>query len=204
VPIWVDEVPLLPAPKTTSTSTSTPDSSSGSAIWKNDFLSEEAQIVREAVGALVVAVRAPVPRKDASADVDVAQSEEVLALSALMCDIGAVKSCIDEERGGMDVPGVFLLVGAGGKSSPVSASASAQDPEDDVGDELGGDIPLSVGWWEDRLFDMGLFGWEVVEWDPLGEEKEKTRNKFGGMLLFSALLYFLRAMLICFRIRGHA
>ncbi|KAJ5756089.1 Alpha/gamma-adaptin-binding protein p34 [Penicillium manginii] len=165
VPIWVDEVPLLPAPKTTSTSTSTPDSSSGSAIWKNDFLSEEAQIVREAVGALVVAVRAPVPRKDASADVDVAQSEDFLALSALMCDIGAVKSCIDEERGGMDVPGVFLLVGAGGKSSPVSASASAQDPEDDVGDELGGRYTALSG--------------VVVEWDPLGEEKEKTRNKFG-------------------------
>ncbi|KAJ5983662.1 Alpha/gamma-adaptin-binding protein p34 [Penicillium waksmanii] len=148
VPIWVDEVALLSAPKNnsnsnsnpTSTSTSTPDSSSGSETWKNDFLSEEAQIVREAVGALVVAVRAPAPRNDANADVDVAQSEDVLALSALMRDIGAVKGCIDEERGGMDVP---------------------------------------VGWWEDRLFDMGLFGWEVVEWDPLGEEKEKTRNKFG-------------------------
>jgi hypothetical protein len=77
-----------------------------------------------------------------------------------------------------------LLVGAGGKSIPVSASASARDPgEEDAGDELGGDVPLSVGWWEDRLFDMGLFGWEVVEWDPLGEEKENTRNKFGGMLL---------------------
>ncbi|CAI7612177.1 unnamed protein product [Penicillium pancosmium] len=189
VPIWVDEVPLLPAPKnnsksnstSTSTSPSTPDSSSGSETWKNDFLSEEAQIVREAVGALIVAVRAPAPRNDANANagVDVAQSEDVLALSALMRDIGAVKGCIDEERGGMDVPGVFLLVGAGGKSTPVSVSASARDPEEDVGDELGGDVPLSVGWWEDQLFDMGLFGWEVVEWDPLGEEKEKTRNKFG-------------------------
>lgn len=198
VPIWVDEVPLLPAPKnnsnSNSTSTSTPDSSSGSEIWKNDFLSEEAQIVREAVGALVVAVRAPAPRNDANADVDVAQSEDVLALSALMRDIGAVKGCIDEERGGMDVPGVFLLVGAGGKSTPVSASASARDPEEDAGDELGGDVPLSVGWWEDRLFDMGLFGWEVVEWDPLGEEKEKTKNKFGGMLLLYPALLF----------RGHA
>lgn len=211
VPIWVDEVPLLPAPNVNSISTSTPDSStSGSETWKNDFLSEEAQIVRDAVGALVVAVRAPTPRKDANADVDVAQSEDVLALSALMRDIGAVKGCIDEERGGMDVPGVFLLVGASGKSIPVSASAStsafAQDPgEEDGDDELGEDVPLSVGWWEDRLFDMGLFGWEVVEWDPLREEKEKTRNKFGGiLLLYSALRYFLWAMLIdiC-RIRGH-
>lgn len=172
VPIWVDEVPLAP------------NETASSEIWKNDFLSEEAEIVREAVGALVVAVRAPISRADLNSEVDVTQSEDVLALSALMRDIGAVKGCIDEERGGMDVPGVFLLVGAGGRSTSSTAGATASrnlEEGSDLGDEISEDAPLSVGWWEDQLFDMGLLGWEVIEWDPLGEEKEKTRNKFGGM-----------------------
>lgn len=202
VPIWVDEVPLDPRDGS---------STSSSATWKDEFLSEEAEIVREAVGALVVTVRAPCPRADIRG-VDVAQSEDVLALCALMRDIGAVKGCIDEERGGMDVPGVLLLVGSSAKlaSSKSTSSSVSRDPgmapELEI-DGLGEDAPLSVGWWEDRLFDMGLFGWEVVEWDPAGEgEKEKTRNKFGGMFLllcYSALLVLKGCADLC-RIRGDA
>ncbi|OQE23107.1 hypothetical protein PENSTE_c009G01240 [Penicillium steckii] len=169
VPIWVDEVPLDSSDK----------SDSGSATWKTDFLSEEAEIVREAVGALVVAVKAPGPHSIREGESDIAQSKDVLALSALMRDIGAVKGCIDEERGGMDVPGVFLLVksGSGSANTAVAASRSSGEEGEEIGDDV--DVPLSVGWWEDRLFDLGLFGWEVVEWDPLGNEEVKTRNKFG-------------------------
>ncbi|KAJ5221503.1 uncharacterized protein N7469_010390 [Penicillium citrinum] len=173
VPIWVDEVPL----------DLSGSSDSGSATWKADFLSEEADIVREAVGALVVAVKAPATHSVREGETDIAQSEDVLALSALMRDIGAVKGCIDEERGGMDVPGVFLLVksGSGSGSESASATVAASRSSGEEGEELGDDVdvPLSVGWWEDRLFDLGLFGWEVVEWDPLGNEEAKTKNKFG-------------------------
>jgi len=185
VPIWVDEVPLDPSG----------NSDSGSATWKADFLSEEADIVREAVGALVVAVKAPATHSAREGETDIAQSEDVLALSALMRDIGAVKGCIDEERGGMDVPGVFLLVksgsgsGSGSASATVAASRSSGEEGEELGDDV--DVPLSVGWWEDRLFDLGLFGWEVVEWDPLGDEEAKAKNKFGGRLSLDLCLCFI-------------
>jgi hypothetical protein len=54
--------------------------------------------------------------------------------------------------------------------------------------DVDGDKPFSVGWWEDQLFDLGLFGWEVVEWDPVEQGVEKTRNKFGGKIVFLPLI----------------
>lgn len=156
--------------------------------------------MRDAVGALVVCVRSPEPKHVAASAAD-ADTEDpasrpgVRAVLDLMRDVGAVKSCIDEERGGYgDVPGVFVLVGSRSSAVPKS-SASAEDEHpglelgvDDV--DLGdgaGDAPFSVGWWEDQLFDLGLFGWEVVEWDPVEQGTEKTRNKFGGKILFLSL-----------------
>jgi hypothetical protein len=119
-----------------------------------------------------------------------------------MRDIGAVKSCIDEERGGYgDVPGVFVLVGT--RSAAVPKSSTSRE---DTGLELGvddvdsgdaaGDTPFSVGWWEDQLFDLGLFGWEVVEWDPVEQGTEKTRNKFGGKMMFFPLITYWGVILV--------
>lgn len=151
--------------------------------------------MRDAVGALVVCVRAPEysPNPVSGAETaDVASRVDVRAVLELMRDVGAVKGCIDEERGGYgDVVGVFVLMGGRGTMPVPVATGSASDDErlDDVdvdgGDGDGADTPLSVGWWEDQLFDLGLFGWEVVQWDPVELGGEMTRNQFGGKTVFA-------------------
>lgn len=138
--------------------------------------------MREAVGALVVCAHAPdnnSPPPDSNAEQDLAERSDVRTLRDLMRGIGAVKERIDEERGGVgDVPGVFVLVGARKGAS----STSKDDDELGLGDDLGEVVPLSAAWWEDQFYDMGLVGWEVVEWDPKGGEVE-TRNQYGGLLI---------------------
>ncbi|KAJ5726745.1 uncharacterized protein N7483_008102 [Penicillium malachiteum] len=182
IPVWVDEVPLPINLTTDSEKESTTQ-------WRTEFLSDEAEIVRDAVGALVVAVQNP-REGDPSPGATPESRADVRALRGLMRDIGAVKERIDEERGGMgDVPGVFILVGATKSAPPDSTSSSTNaaghgDPDElALGDEDGlegiEDLPLSAGWWEDQLFDCGLVGWEVVEWDPKMQGAEKTKNKFG-------------------------
>jgi hypothetical protein len=52
--------------------------------------------------------------------------------------------------------------------------------------------PFSGPWWEDRLYDLGLMGFEVVGWDPKGGEGGE-RNQFGG--IFSPFLSFLSVYL---------
>ncbi|CAG7926698.1 unnamed protein product [Penicillium olsonii] len=165
VPVWVDEIPL----------------SDTKEQWKTDFLSEEAEIVREAVGALVVCANAPESSPpDLNGDSDTAEREDVRALLNIMRGIAAVKEKIDEERGSVgDVPGVLVLVGA--RKVPASAGVKPSGSDEiggDLGDDLGDVVPLSVGWWEDQFFDMGLLGWEVIEWDPK-EGGEETRNQYG-------------------------
>lgn len=186
IPVWVDEVPLsaetTPSPGTSETAKV--EATAGQ--WRTEFLSTEADIVRDAVGALVVAVHSPADTDVNSGATEPTERPDVRAVRDLLRDIGAVKQCIDEERGGVgDVPGVFVLVGAR-KAAPRGPSGQAQETtglelgeDGDLGDELSG-APFSVGWWEDQLFDMGLFGWEVIEWDPHDTSTEKTRNRFGG------------------------
>jgi hypothetical protein len=113
----------------------------------------------------------------------------VRALRDLMRGVGAVKERIDEERGGLgDVPGVLVLIGAR-KSAPSAGQQGSKDPDAELGlgvddaDLGGGDmVPFSVGWWEDQFFDMGLLGWEVIEWDPKEGLEVETRNQYGGEL----------------------
>ncbi|CAI7581585.1 unnamed protein product [Penicillium discolor] len=188
VPVWVDEIPLaIHDPDTQSTPTPAPTAEQ----WKTEFLSTEAEIVREAVGALVVCAHTPsdaTPPPGSNANADPAERPDVRALRDLMRGIGAVKERIDEERGGLgDVPGVFVLIGS--RKGAVGAAAGQQGPKDPdaelglgVDDEdLGGGetVPFSVGWWEDQFFDMGLLGWEVVEWDPKEVLEVETRNQYG-------------------------
>ncbi|KAJ5353765.1 Alpha/gamma-adaptin-binding protein p34, partial [Penicillium brevicompactum] len=165
VPVWVDEIPL----------------SDTKEQWKTDFLSEEAQIVREAVGALVVCAHAPETGPPNTDSNDLSEREDVRALRDVMRGIGAVKEKIDEDRGGVgDVSGVFVLVGPR-KVSSSSGSKTTSNESDlggDLGDDLGDVVPLSVSWWEDQFYDMGLLGWEVIEWDPK-EGGEETRNQYG-------------------------
>ncbi|KAI2691939.1 hypothetical protein CBS147332_8407 [Penicillium roqueforti] len=188
VPVWVDEIPLAihdTDAQTTPTPTPTAEQ------WKTDFLSTEAEIVREAVGALVVCAHTPsdvTPLPGSNANADPAERSDVRALRDLMRGVGAVKELIDEERGGLgDVTGVFVLIGgrkgaAGvGVGQPRSKDADAElGLGVDDGDLGGGEAaPFSVGWWEDQLFDMGLVGWEVVEWDPKESLDVETRNQYG-------------------------
>ncbi|KAJ5515205.1 hypothetical protein N7527_006765 [Penicillium freii] len=187
VPVWVDEIPLaIHDPDTQSTPTPAPTAEQ----WKTEFLSTEAEIVREAVGALVVCAHTPsdaTPPPGSNANADPAERPDVRALRDLMRGIGAVKERIDEERGGLgDVPGVFVLIGS--RKGAAGAAAGQQGPKDpDAGlglgvddEDLGGEtVPFSVGWWEDQFFDMGLLGWEVVEWDPKEVLEVETRNQYG-------------------------
>lgn len=148
--------------------------------------------MREAVGALVVCAHTPsdvTPLPGSNANADPAERSDVRALRDLMRGVGAVKELIDEERGGLgDVTGVFVLIGgrkgaAGvGVGQPRSKDADAElGLGVDDGDLGGGEAaPFSVGWWEDQLFDMGLVGWEVVEWDPKESLDVETRNQYGG------------------------
>ncbi|KAJ5129330.1 Alpha/gamma-adaptin-binding protein p34 [Penicillium bovifimosum] len=179
VPVWVDEIPLE------NQHADTPSAPTAEQ-WKTEFLSADAEIVREAVGALVVCAHnpsdAPSP-PPGSEDVDPTQRGDVRALRDLMRGVGAVKERIDEERGGVgDVPGVLVLVGgrkgiAGQQMSEGSSAGLGLGVDDE---DLGGnEAPFSVAWWEDQLFDMGLLGWEVVEWDPKEVMEVETRNQYG-------------------------
>ena len=51
-------------------------------------------------------------------------------------------------------------------------------------------MPFSVGWWEDQFFDMGLLGWEVVEWDPKEALEVETRNQYGGKFTETSFVYW--------------
>ncbi|KAJ5603420.1 hypothetical protein N7537_006376 [Penicillium hordei] len=188
VPVWVDEIPLaIHDPDTQSTTTPAPTAEQ----WKTEFLSTEAEIVREAVGALVVCAHTPsdvTPPPGSNANADPAERPDVRALCDLMRGIGAVKERIDEERGGLgDVPGVFVLIGSRkGAAGAAAGQQGPKDPDAELGlgvddEDLGGGetVPFSVGWWEDQFFDMGLLGWEVVEWDPKEVLEVETRNQYG-------------------------
>ncbi|KAJ5317156.1 hypothetical protein PENANT_c029G05705 [Penicillium antarcticum] len=202
VPLWVDEIPL-PAPQT---SESEPETQTPTAEqWKTEFLSPEADIVRDAVGALAVCAHIPSesntpptsnPDTDGQADPDKdpAKHPDVVALLTLMRNVGAVKGRIDEERGGVgDVPGIFVLVGKKGGISQSGTASGNRDADADADelalgveeDDLGGEdaTPFSVGWWEDQFYDLGLLGWEVVQWDPKGDGEEgkegEMRNVYG-------------------------
>lgn len=196
VPVWVDEIPLAIQHADAQATAPTAEQ------WKTEFLSTDAEIVREAVGALVVCAHTPAetssPTPGSDEDADPAERPDVRALLDLMRGIGAVKERIDEERGGLgDVPGVFVLVG-NRKGAAAAGHQKSKDPDAELGlgvddDDLGGGeaAPLSVGWWEDKFFDMGLLGWEVVEWDPKEVKEVETRNQYGGESLNPfVVLYF--------------
>lgn len=117
--------------------------------------------------------------------------DDVKSLLEFISAVGRVKGVIEEERGEVgDVPVLLVLVGSGqGRSDArLGAGASAVDLEEVDADAS--DEPFSVGWWEDQLFEMGMMGVEVVEWDPKGEEGEQ-RNVYGGssfLLLWMLLM----------------
>lgn len=203
VPVWVDEIPVFAKEVSQSTQDEDQDKDKDTVTpsatqWRTEFLSAEAEIVREAIGTLVVCALSPEPSHNTHPGPDAGQDLEgsirradVRVVRDLMREVGAVKGCIDEERGGVgNVPGVLVLVGSRKNGASSAPGAGVEDggglglggDEDGLGDGLE-DVPFSVPWWEDQLFDMGLYGWEVVEWDPIEQDDEKRRNQFGGMFV---------------------
>jgi hypothetical protein len=217
VPIWVDEIPLTTLPASSSSSSSSPsinhdhgdylgESLQDSTIptpaqWKTEFLSSEARVVRDAIGAVVICVQNPdapsssIPREaylndeSLSAPTSISERADVRALKDLVQMIADVKTQTEEERGEMgEVPGLLVLMGEkrkrktgnkqGRKKQQEEQAADEEEEEEVMDDEIFG-----ATWWEDELYDMGVFGFEVVVWDPKTDNKnddEERRNQFGG------------------------
>ncbi|PWY87223.1 hypothetical protein BO94DRAFT_71589 [Aspergillus sclerotioniger CBS 115572] len=181
IPIWVDEIPLA------STTSPTPTTSEGTTIspsqWKTEFSSPEAQVVRDAIGAVMICLKNPVYNPSLGAnegvDVDVEDRPEVRSLKDFVQAVGDVRALIEEERGLGEVPGLVVLVGeeAGGSS----ANGNGKGEEEEGMEELEIDEPFSVGWWEDQVCEMGLMGMEVVRWDGSGKGEDEGRNRYGEL-----------------------
>ncbi|RJE17459.1 hypothetical protein PHISCL_10205, partial [Aspergillus sclerotialis] len=205
VPVWVDEVPFSfpgTGPETGDSlrkdkqgeeegkgSEQTPPSPS---LWKTEFCSAEAKVVRDAIGGIVVCVLNPedhtstLPSGSDSGE-DPRERPDVQSIKEYIQSIASVKAKIEEERETIsDVAGLVVLVGK--KQPGNSAMKSAQKGNDDEGilDDLspeGGDDeqPFTPTWWEDQLSDIGVMEFEVVDWDPRSDGEEERRNKFGEL-----------------------
>ncbi|PYI34648.1 hypothetical protein BP00DRAFT_364332 [Aspergillus indologenus CBS 114.80] len=144
IPIWVDEIPLSATSETT-----TPQLPASPAQWKTEFSGPDAQVVRDAIGAVMICVRNPVdhphqhphdassflqnPASPPGTTVHTTNREpepaddraDVRGLKEFIHAIGEVRGLIEEERGGMgvgEVPGLLVLVDA--SSSPAGAGAA--------------------------------------------------------------------------------
>lgn len=186
VPVWVDEIALQsgtgthtstdPDPEKQPEAETEPNPPSTPSLWKSEFSGPDAQVVRDAVGAVVLCFLNPSPRAE--------PAEATQALKDFVRAIGDVRALIEEERGGAgDVPGLVVLVGAQGTSTAATGGGGVGDLEAGLG--LDAEELFSVPWWEDQLCEMGMLGMEVVSWDPkAGEVDEEARNQFGGLSLF--------------------
>lgn len=178
IPIWVDEIGTEGTQQEESTA-SVPGSSSSPSKWKDDFLSQDADVVRDAIGGVVICVHNPGDSSSATGSDDPAHRSDVLALKALIRDVGLVKAQIEDEREAMgDVAGLVVLAGKN-----ASTAAPRNDVSDDLDPDPAEDDPFSPAWWEDQLADLGVLGFEVVAWDPRREAA--GRNQFGGLSRFT-------------------
>ncbi|KAL4803687.1 hypothetical protein BDV18DRAFT_37887 [Aspergillus unguis] len=213
VPVWVDEIPILSgASATTSTgssdvekgpseqpelpsnpeseSTAEPPTAGGeeepSAQWAREFSGDEARVVRDAIGAVMICIQNPRPSPTGSeTGGDEEDTDEVRALKSFVRAVGTVRALIEEEREEIGaVPGILVLSGKKEKKKQ-KAKPKTDDLDadlDDAGLDGSLDQPFSIGWWEDQLCEMGLIGVEVVEWDGTQTEETEERNQYGGTL----------------------
>ncbi|KAL2870846.1 adaptin-binding domain-containing protein [Aspergillus lucknowensis] len=220
VPIWVDEIPIptsTSTPGTTAAAAATTDTEQStstelvtsregegegqgegqpSSQWAKEFSSEEAQVVRDAIGAVMICFRNPSPppklnidgQENVSPD-NTDDHDDVRELKSFVRAIGTVRALIEEERGEIGaVPGLLVL-GVKRDQQKKSKKADVQEEQDsdpgliadlELGEGL--DDPFSVAWWEDQLVEMGLMGFEVIEWDlSRPEAAEEKRNLYGEL-----------------------
>lgn len=227
VPVWVDEVPFtdgLPVSTEeggvesksgteTAIKTKTPSKpnqvqengietgtapETSSAQWAREFSSGEAQVVRDAIGAVMITIQNSSPSLAPNPDGQITGAAgtvedraDVQALKTFIKAIGGVRALIEEERGEIgSVPGLLVLGRSGKGEKKIQKGDGKGNPDLDLEDSVDGyggdglDDPFSIGWWEDQLCEMGLIGFEVVEWewDGSGSEMEEKRNQYGGML----------------------
>lgn len=213
VPIWVDEIPPSSSSSVGATAAgeqieeSTPQ-------WRTSFLSDEAREVRDAIGAIVLCVRNPalsisraVPRealglvpagssntlqtaieednKDAAERADVRQIKDLVGI------VSELKTKIEEERNGGDdeedgdmagqaeVPGLLVLI------DESHSSSSTLKKKDDEDEGLEAEEPFTSPWWEEILYEQGIFGMEVIQWTPspstTNTDAAETRNIYGEL-----------------------
>ena len=211
VPVWVDEVPLSHR-----TGTETGDSLRGGeregkeegngaeqippspSLWKTEFCSAEAKVVRDAIGGIVVCVLNPEDHSSTlpsgSDSEDPRQRTDVQGIKEYIQSIASVKAKIEEERETIgDVAGLVVLVGK--KQLGKKSGKKGNDDEgilDDLSPEGGDDEqPFTPTWWEDQLSDLGVMEFEVVDWDPRSDGDEERRNEFGGLSYISSPSSFL-------------
>ncbi|RDW81056.1 adaptin-binding domain-containing protein [Aspergillus mulundensis] len=161
-----------------------------SAEWSREFTGEEARVVRDAIGAVMICLRNPQPSSklpnpegaEIPADED-EDSEEVRGSKAFIRAVGTVRSLIEEERGEIgSVPGLLVLGGKKEKKEKPKISGIREDDLDlDAGLDEALDEPFSIGWWEDQLCEMGLIGFDVVEWDWTRDDQVEERNQYGEL-----------------------
>ncbi|KAI2815968.1 hypothetical protein CBS115989_7180 [Aspergillus niger] len=181
VPIWVDEIPL-PTPDSSEPTPSVSGSTISPAQWKSEFSSPEAQVVRDAIGAVMICFRNPVQMDPVPGQEqqDVEDRADVRGLKEFVKAVGEVRALIEEERGGVgEVPGLVVLVGEKKTGSGKVGSGDGEEDEDGLGLEI--DEVFSEGWWEDQICEMELMGMEVVRWDGKEGEEEEGRNRYGEL-----------------------
>lgn len=175
------------------------------AQWSQEFSSPEARVVRDAIGAIMICLRNPRPNAEPPASTsggketgipsdDSEDSDEVRGLKAFVRAVGTVRTLIEEERGEIgSVPGILVLGGKKEKKEEKpKAGGTTEDAlglDPDLGAGLDGELdePFSIGWWEGQLCEMGLIGFEVVEWDWTRIQEGEERNHYGGMAFFCSV-----------------
>ncbi|KAL4979118.1 hypothetical protein BDW66DRAFT_118003 [Aspergillus desertorum] len=170
------------------------------AQWSQEFSSSEARVVRDAIGAVMICLQNPRPNvklraltssgKDSGAGIsgDDEHSDEVRGLKAFVRAVGTVRALIEEERGEIgSVPGLLVLGGKEKKENEKLQTGGmvgdplGSDSDLDAGPDGAHDDPFSIGWWEDQLCEMGLIGFEVVEWDWTRDQDTEERNQYGEL-----------------------
>ncbi|QKX64205.1 uncharacterized protein TRUGW13939_11378 [Talaromyces rugulosus] len=191
VPIWVDEIVSPPSVETTETTEKEEEEEEEEkGQWKTEFLSDEAQVVRDAIGALLVCARNPVaPSKAIPAEAYNNHSPETeknennkhaQIIKNTVRIINEVKQKTEEERdGGMgEVPGLLVLL----NDNSNTTGKPARETQDDNGYQPEQVELFSAAWWEDTLYEMDIIGFEVILWDPASPETNPTaRNEFGEL-----------------------
>ncbi|RAO70602.1 uncharacterized protein BHQ10_006614 [Talaromyces amestolkiae] len=129
---------------------------------------------------------------------DAGDRQDVRTIKELVGVVSELKAKIEEERncgeedeqesdvvGGAEVPGILVLVDEHSSSSSASKKKEySSDKEEEEG--LEAEEPFSSPWWEELLYEQGVFGMEVIRWTPSSSsganmDVPETRNIYGEL-----------------------